>query len=154
MPSDSLLIEMDHAMMSYVSPIVLDSLVNEYCQIYSKEDKERRYDHRKKIDELVEEKKVEKKAGEEITKIIETSGARTLLEQDEADYLKNFIEKYPKVSKMGRKNALYIRRGLDTAQIASEMNIRQESVMQARWRLRSQMGLSSDSDLEVELRKG
>lgn len=108
----------------------------------------------KRITELLEANRVEKKTADAISKIIDSVNVDKAIEHEDAEFLKNFIEKYPKVSKTGRKIALYIQKGLDTSEIAQEMNIRKESVMQARWRLRSQMGLSSDSDLDVELRKG
>lgn len=107
----------------------------------------------REIEELVRADKVEKKTVEAISKIIESTNVRNPIEQEDAEFLKAFIEKYPNVSKTGRKIALLIRKGLDTADIAREMNIRKESVMQARWRLRNQMDLSSDSDLDVEVRK-
>ena len=108
----------------------------------------------KKIGELVEANRVEKKTAESISRIIESTSVDKAIKNEDAEFLKTFIEKYPKVSKTGRKIALLIRSGLNTAEIAKEMNIRKESVMQARWRLRSQMGLPSDIDLDVELRKG
>lgn len=107
----------------------------------------------KKIGELVEANRVEKKTAESISRIIESTSVDKAIKNEDAEFLKTFIEKYPKVSKTGRKIALLIRRGLNTAEIAKEMNIRKESVMQARWRLRSQMGLPADIDLDVELRK-
>lgn len=55
---------------------------------------------------------------------------------------------YPKVSKTGRKIAMMIRRGNDVNEIAQALNIRKESVLQARWRLRTQMGLTPEEDLD------
>lgn len=106
-----------------------------------------------KIEDLVRANKVEKKTADAISRIIESTNAGTSIKNEDAEFLRKFIEKYPNVSKTGRKIALLIWKGLDTADIAKEMNIRKESVMQARWRLRNQMDLSSDSDLDVELRK-
>lgn len=106
-----------------------------------------------KIDDLVRANKVEKKTADAISRIIESTDAGHSIKHEDAEFLRKFIEKYPNVSKTGRKIALLIWKGLDTADIAKEMNIRKESVMQARWRLRNQMDLSSDSDLDVELRK-
>lgn len=62
-----------------------------------------------------------------------------------------FIKHYPHVSKSGRRLATHIWHGLDTIEIAKEMNIRKESVMQARWRLRKQMHLQPEEDLEVTI---
>lgn len=107
----------------------------------------------KKVDDLVRDKKVEKKTAEAISRIIESTNSKRSIEQEDAEFLKAFIEQYPNVSKTGRKIALLIWKGLDTADIAKEMNIRKESVMQARWRLRSQMGLSNVNDLDMVLRK-
>lgn len=106
------------------------------------------------VDDLVREKKIEKMTAKAISKIIESTSTKSSIEQEDAEFLKAFIEKYPNVSKTGRKIALLIWKGLDTADIAREMNIRKESVLQARWRLRNQMGLSNVSDLDVILRNG
>lgn len=107
----------------------------------------------REINNLVSAHKVEKKTAEEISNIIESTKVAAPYEHDDAEFLRGFIAKYPNVSKAGRKLALLIRKGLETADIAREINIRKESVMQGRWRLRNQMGLSSDSELDVELRK-
>lgn len=107
----------------------------------------------RKIEDFVNAKRIEKKTAQAISNIIESTDGKSPIAQEETEFLKSFIEKYPGVSKTGRKIALLIWKGLDTADIAKEMNIRKESVMQARWRLRNQMDLSSDSDLDVELRK-
>lgn len=64
-------------------------------------------------------------------------------------FMKLFVARYPKVRKTGRRLALYIWKGKDTSDIARIMSIRKESVMQARWRLRSQMDLAPEEDLEV-----
>lgn len=69
------------------------------------------------------------------------------------EFMVRFIDRYPKVGKTGRRLAAYLWQGLDTSDIAKEMNIRKESVMQARWRLRSQMGLTPEEDLEVVIRR-
>lgn len=68
---------------------------------------------------------------------------------DEQMFISEFMKAYPKVGKTGRRLASYIWQGLDSVAIAKEMNIRKESVMQARWRLRGQMGLLPEDDLEV-----
>lgn len=79
-------------------------------------------------------------------------------ENDDADYrdamfMKAFMERYPKVGKTGRRLALFIRAGKDTGDIARILNIRKESVMQARWRLRRQMDLAPEEDLEIIIHK-
>lgn len=106
-----------------------------------------------KIEDLVKEKEIETETAEMITEIIEEVGTAKNISSDENEFLKRFIDIYPKVGKTGRKLALYIRKGFDTSQIAKEMNIRKESVIQGRWRLRTQMELSPDTDLDVVLRK-
>lgn len=71
----------------------------------------------------------------------------------DAKFMQAFIGRYRNVGKTGRRLALYIRNGLDTSEIAKAMNIRKESVMQARWRLRSQMNLAPEEDLEAVIHK-
>lgn len=79
----------------------------------------------------------------------EIDGKRELL--SEQLFVSEFMKAYPKVGKTGRKIATYIWHGLDSVEIAKEMNIRKESVMQARWRLRRQMELLPEDDLEVAI---
>lgn len=69
----------------------------------------------------------------------------------DGEFMKRFMEAYPKVGKAGRRLALLIWQGADTSEIAKAMNIRKESVMQGRWRLRTQMNLSPDEDLDVTI---
>lgn len=61
--------------------------------------------------------------------------------------------RYPGVKKSSEKLACYIALGLDTRHIARIMNIRPESVRQGRWRLKSQMGLATEDNLEEILRE-
>lgn len=68
---------------------------------------------------------------------------------NEQIFISEFIKSYPKVGKTGRRLALNIWQGLDSVEIAKQMNIRKESVMQARWRLRRQMALQPEDDLEL-----
>lgn len=70
---------------------------------------------------------------------------------EDSEFMQRFVERYPGVGKTGRRLALYIRRGMETGEIAAAMNIRNESVLQARWRLRSQMHLGNDQDLDIEI---
>lgn len=106
-----------------------------------------------KIDDLLKKDELEVKTAEMITELMESKEIKNLLDIDDSEFLRLFMERYPKVSKTGRKLAMYIRKGHDTSQIAKELNIRKESVIQGRWRLRTQMGLSADSDLDVILRQ-
>lgn len=64
----------------------------------------------------------------------------------------NLRRAYPNVRRSSERLACYIALGLDTRHIARVMNIRPESVRQARWRLRSQMELPADSDLDQALK--
>lgn len=66
-------------------------------------------------------------------------------------FLSEFVRMYPRVSKTGRKIALLIRGGKDVAEVASALNIRKESVLQARWRLRTQMDLKPEQDLDMAI---
>lgn len=70
-------------------------------------------------------------------------------EDSESAFLRIFMDRYPKVSKAGRRLATMIWKGYDTSDIAKALNVRKESVIQGRWRLRSQMNLNPDEDLEV-----
>lgn len=71
----------------------------------------------------------------------------------ENNFMALFTGRYPSVSKTGRKIALMISEGKDVSDIARELNIRKESVLQARWRLRTQMGLTPDEDLDTAILK-
>lgn len=68
--------------------------------------------------------------------------------KNESDFTALFMNRYPRVGKTGRRLALYIWLGLDTSEIALKLNIRKESVIQSRWRLRQQMSLRPDEDLD------
>lgn len=64
----------------------------------------------------------------------------------------NLRRAYPGVRRSSERLACYIALGLDTRHIARVMNIRPESVRQARWRLRSQMELPAECDLDQVLK--
>lgn len=68
----------------------------------------------------------------------------------------NFVvrlkELYPSLTDADLRLASHIALGLENKHIASIMGIRPESVKQARWRLRSKLGLSSGVSLEDTLR--
>ena len=66
-------------------------------------------------------------------------------------FLTNLHKRYPGVGRTSQRLACFLIIGMDTRQIARVMNIRPESVRQARWRLRSQMGLAVDKSLEEAL---
>ncbi len=69
------------------------------------------------------------------------------------DFTANLHRLYPKVARSQERLACFIALGLDTRHIARIMNIRPESVRQARWRLRSQMELPPDRDLDKALKE-
>lgn len=68
------------------------------------------------------------------------------------EFIENLRHRYTGVGKNSEKLACYIVIGMDNRHIARIMNIRQESVRQARWRLRTQMALPSEQNLEETLR--
>lgn len=59
---------------------------------------------------------------------------------------------YPDLTDAERRLATLIALGLDTKHIARLLNVRQESVKQARWRLRGKMALEKDRNLDELLR--
>ena len=61
-------------------------------------------------------------------------------------------EQYPSLTDADMRLASHIALGLENKHIASVMGIRPESVKQARWRLRSKLGLPSGVSLEDTLR--
>lgn len=62
-------------------------------------------------------------------------------------------ESYPNLTDTDLRFAAYITLGLESKHLASVLGIRPESVKQARWRLRSKMGLDKEMSLEDTLRK-
>ncbi|MCM1370155.1 MAG: hypothetical protein NC204_07260 [Candidatus Amulumruptor caecigallinarius] len=60
---------------------------------------------------------------------------------------------YPSLTAADLRLANLIALGMETKHVARVMGIRPESVKQARWRLRSKMGLGSGENLEQALRK-
>lgn len=59
--------------------------------------------------------------------------------------------RYPGVKEYDVRLASLIAMGLDNKQIAAALAIRPESVKQARWRLRTRMGLTSGDSLAAAL---
>lgn len=68
------------------------------------------------------------------------------------EFVKRLNERYPGLGKNSVRIASYIATGMDNRHIARIMNIRVESVKQARWRLRTQMKLSTTDNLDQILR--
>lgn len=75
-----------------------------------------------------------------------------LFEKAHPHFISNLKGKYPSLSDSQMKLAVYIYTGMPNKQIAGLLNIRAESVKQARWRLRSKMGLGANDSLEDALR--
>lgn len=67
------------------------------------------------------------------------------------DFEKRLKERFPKVTKKSVRLASYIAMGMDSRHIARVMNIKIESVSQARWRLRQQMGITPEEDMDFIL---
>ncbi|MDE6717667.1 MAG: hypothetical protein K2J70_05665, partial [Muribaculaceae bacterium] len=67
-------------------------------------------------------------------------------------FLEALDRKYPNLTKTERRLAIYISLELDNKHISRLTGIRPESVKQARWRLRSKLGLPEDVSLEDEMK--
>lgn len=68
------------------------------------------------------------------------------------EFVQRLNERCPGLSESYVKLATYIYIGLDNSQIARLLVIRPESVKQARWRLRKQLGLEKDESLDDVIR--
>ena len=68
-------------------------------------------------------------------------------------FLRHLKETYPSLTESDVRLASYIAMGMDNKHIARVMSIRPESVKQARWRLRSKMGLKSGESLDDLMRQ-
>lgn len=77
---------------------------------------------------------------------------RDILEELNPRFFDNLRARCPGIAETYVRMAGYILLGLDNKRIAGLMNIKTESVHQARWRLRRRLGLSSDDSLEDTLR--
>lgn len=71
----------------------------------------------------------------------------------DSEFSERLREAHPSLTDSDIKICIYIALGLDTKHIARIAHIRPESVKQARWRLRSKMGLARDTNLDDEIRK-
>lgn len=69
------------------------------------------------------------------------------------DFAHRLREKNEAITEPDIRLASYIVTGLDNKQIATTMGIRPESVKQARWRLRTKLGLQKGASLEEALRE-
>lgn len=112
-------------------------------------------DLQQKFDSLVKHNHLQDMVASEVMDILnqeETVSLRTVPPTRETEFMRIFMERFPKVSKTGRRIALWIWRGAETSEIARNMNIRKESVIQGRWRMRNQMELQPDEDLDIVIR--
>lgn len=69
-------------------------------------------------------------------------------EKTSPDFIKNLRQRAPGITENQIRLATYIHIGMTNKQISSFMNIRPESIKQARWRLRSRLGLPAEESLE------
>lgn len=113
-----------------------------------------------KISELHKEGKLSEKEKKEVDAIIKNQAMHhddwnkfnELFEKTHPQFESKLREKFPDLSETQVRLAMYVYTGMDNKQIATFLNIKAESVKQARWRLRSKMGLGSDENLEDALR--
>lgn len=83
----------------------------------------------------------------------EREGFVEAFEATNPGFVKRLLERYPGLSESNVRFAVYIAMGLDNNRIARIMMVRPESVKQARWRLKSKMGLKSDASLGDAIRE-
>lgn len=69
------------------------------------------------------------------------------------DFARRLKDKNPAITEPDVRLASYIVTGMDNKMIAATMGIRPESVKQARWRLRTKLGLPKGASLEEALRE-
>lgn len=76
-----------------------------------------------------------------------------ILEQTCPRFADNLRKACPDLTEAQVKLAGYILIGLGNKEIAGFLNVRPESVRQARWRLKMRLGVAEDSSLEETLRR-
>lgn len=122
-------------------------------------------------DKLVEELKntiasaspSEMSAAELRRQLLDALNSHTITNSSRDSFLTTFAEispgfgarltaRYPDLSETEKRLAILIALGLDNKHIARLINVRQESVKQARWRLRMKMALDKDQNLDEILR--
>lgn len=116
---------------------------------------------RNQIHELVEDHKIATGDASRLETSIRqvTAGASVtdsfieIFEKVNPSFVENLRSRCPGLADSYVRIASMILIGFDNRQIASVMNIRTESVHQARWRLRSRLGLQSGDSLEEELQR-
>ena len=75
-----------------------------------------------------------------------------LFKNENPQFLNTLKERWPGLTEKNLKLASYIRMGLGLKQLARIMSVSPESVKQARWRLRTKLGLPKDVSLDEFLR--
>lgn len=78
---------------------------------------------------------------------IGTDNFLTLFSKQYPLFISRLREMSPRISDTALRLAGYIAIGLSTKEIAELMNVRPESVRQAKWRLRKTLGRDSEEDL-------
>lgn len=76
---------------------------------------------------------------------------RELVDNVRPEFIRNLKERCPKLGESALRVACYTYIGMDTKEIAAAMNVRPESVKQARWRLRKALALPPEVDLREAL---
>lgn len=76
---------------------------------------------------------------------------RELVEKIRPEFVANLRSRCPRLGESALRVACYVYIGLDTKEIAQVMNVRPESVKQARWRLRKALSLPPEVDLRDAL---
>ncbi len=77
----------------------------------------------------------------------------TTFSEIKPDFSGRLASAYPGLSDAETRLAIFIALGLDNKHISRLLNIRPESVKQARWRMRNKMNLKKDESLDEVLRK-
>ncbi len=76
---------------------------------------------------------------------------REMVEKIRPEFVANLRNRCPRLGESALRVACYTYIGLDTKEIAQVMNVRPESVKQARWRLRKALSLPPEVDLREAL---
>lgn len=112
------------------------------------------------MNELSEKGEISRKAASRIASSLkahsgtkaERDGFMETFEQLDPAFSREMRQSHPQLTEADIRLAAFIALGMDNKHIARVMAIRPESVKQARWRLRSKMGLSPGASLEEAVR--
>lgn len=114
--------------------------------------------------EIVENISTSSVSSEELRRqLLDTLNSHTIANSTRDSFLTTFSEvnpefysrlgeAYPDLSEAEKRLSALISLGLDNKHIARLLNVRQESVKQARWRLRSKMNLTKEQNLDDIIR--